>query len=150
MSSNVERTGSSTGEIQRFVGDWYAALDRHAPFEEVEKFLADGAIRFVFPESTVTTHDGLRGWYDTVTRKFFDEAHRVDVADVRPNGGATKVHVSVNWVTRVWTPPEPTSQILEYQADQDWEVEIGADGRPRLRTYVVTGLEPQGDTPALF
>jgi hypothetical protein len=150
MTESIQQTETTVRDIQRFVSDWYVALDRHVPFEEVEQYLVDGEIRFVFPESTVTTHDGLFGWYDTVTRKFFDEAHRVDLADVQLNGDGAQVHVVVNWRTRVWDPPAATSRTLEYEADQDWGIVIGPDGRPRLHTYVVNDLIPRGDTPPLF
>jgi hypothetical protein len=144
-------TDTGTKEIKQFVADWYAALDRHAPFEEIEKFLVPGALRFVFPEVTVTSHAELRDWYETVTSKFFDEAHHVHLVSIRPaQADITRVHVVVNWRTRTWTPPQPASQLLEYEADQDWEVETGADGRPRLRTYTVNALAPQGDTPELL
>lgn len=147
--TSPSQTSVGTGEIERFVADWYRALDRHVPFEDVEAFL-DDEIRFEFPETTVTTYEGLRGWYDTVTNRFFDEEHTVDRVDATLTGDVAEVHVVVTWATRVWTPPEPNSQLLTYQSDQDWEVRVAPDGRPLVRTYRVNNLIPQGDTPELF
>lgn len=145
-----ERTALNVQEIKKLVTDWYVALDRHVSWEEVRTFLHDD-VRFVFPETTVTDYAGLLSWYEVVTRKFFDEAHRVDVADVTPNddGDSVDVHVVVNWRARVWDPPNATSTTLEYEADQDWVVAVRADGRPGIRSYVVKDLTPQGDTPPL-
>ncbi|MBO2448753.1 hypothetical protein J4573_16745 [Actinomadura barringtoniae] len=153
MTSSVSET--TVEQIQQFVADWYVALDRHVPYAEVVRYLDEDGIRFVFPETTVSTVDGLKQWYDTVTNRFFDEAHRVDRADVRFAGDVTgeaaaDVHVVVNWQTSVWNPPEPRSARLEYESDQSWQVSIGADGRPRIRSYTVNNLVPQGDTPELF
>jgi hypothetical protein len=147
--TSVQQTGVTVAQVQRFVADWYSALDRHVPFTQVREYLVPGEVRFAFPETTVTTHEGLKGWYDTVTNRFFDEAHRVDLAEVEFDGDIARVHVVVNWATSVWDAPAATSQRLEYESDQDWEVSV-ADGRPRLRTYVVNSLTPQGDTPELF
>ncbi|GAA3436564.1 nuclear transport factor 2 family protein [Kutzneria kofuensis] len=149
MSIDYQTANSTlTQQIQQFVADWYRALDRHRPWAEIEEYL-DDEVRFVFPETTVDSHQGLHDWYDVVTHKFFDEAHRVDLADVQITGDTARVHVLVNWRTRIWNAPDPDSAILEYEADQDWIVGIGADGRIGLRDYVVNGLEPRGDTPPL-
>lgn len=144
----AERTALDVQEVRQFVSDWYVALDRHVSWEEVRQYLHD-EIRFVFPETTVTDYAGLLSWYETVTRRFFDEAHRVDVADVTLDGDSANVHVVVNWRTRVWDPPNAGSSVLEYEADQDWVVGVRSDGRLGIRTYVVKDLVPQGDTPPL-
>ena len=138
---------TSVAKVQRFVADWYSALDQHVPYTEVREFVADDPIRFVFPEETVTTHDGLAAWYDKVICCFFDESHRIDRVSVAFDGDLARVHVVVNWVTRVWQAPDPISRRLEYVSDQDWEIELGEQWR--LRAYVVNSLTPQGDTPEL-
>jgi hypothetical protein len=138
---------TSVAEVQRFVADWFSALDRHVPYAELRDLVAEGPINFVFPEETVTTHDGLAAWYDKVTCCFFDEQHRIEDVAVTFDGGIARVHVVVNWVTRVWCAPDATSQRLEYKSDQDWEIEPG--DRWRVRAYVVNSLAPQGDTPEL-
>jgi len=148
MTTDTQGTATAVQGVERFVADWYAALDKHVPFDEVADYLAD-QVRFVFPEVTVDTVDGLRDWYERVTRTFFDEAHRVDVTEVSDGGPDTyAVHVVVNWTTRVWDAPAPTSSVLSYDADQSWIVVRGSDGRLGLRDYVVNGLTPVGDTPA--
>jgi hypothetical protein len=149
MPSTTQQTAVGVEEIQRYVADWYVALDRHVPFEKVTEYLAGDEIRFVFPETTVTDLKGLSGWYDTVTGRFFDEAHRVEVADVEIDGDNARVHVVVNWQTSVWNPPQPDSQRLEFEADQSWELDLST-GRPLLKTYVVNSFVPLGDTPELF
>jgi hypothetical protein len=144
----AERTTLDVQDVKQFVTDWYVALDRHVSWEEVRPYLHD-EVEFVFPEVTVRDYSGLLSWYETVTRKFFDEAHRVDVADVTLDGDSARVHVVVNWRTRVWDAPNASSTVLEYDADQDWVVGMRSDGRLGIKTYVVKGLTPRGDTPPL-
>ena len=141
--------GVMTGvaDVQRFVAAWFTALDRHVPYAELREHVAEDPIHFAFPEETVTSHDGLAAWYDKVTCCFFDEQHRVELTEVSLAGDIARVHVVVNWVTRVWCAPDATSSRLEYTSDQDWAIELG--DRPRLRSYVVNTLAPQGDTPEL-
>jgi ketosteroid isomerase-like protein len=149
MTIETRAADTQAREVQQFVADWYAALDRHVPFAEVAEYLDGERVRFVFPEVVVDSVEGLRQWYERVTRTFFDEAHRVDVADVTADGdGGFAVHVVVNWTTRVWEPPAPASSVLSYDADQSWLVVRRPDGRLGLRDYVVDGLQPVGDTPA--
>ena len=138
---------TSVADVQRFVAAWFSALDRHVPYAELRAHVAEDPILFSFPEETVTTHDGLSAWYDRVTGCFFDEEHRIDEASVTFDGDTARVHVVVNWVTRVWCAPDATSSRLEYVADQDWEITLG--DRPRLRSCVVNRLVPQGNTPEL-
>jgi hypothetical protein len=148
MTSSTRAAALTEDQVQAFVADWYATLDRHEPFEAVAKFIDPTRVRFVFPEVTVDDLDGLRDWYVRVTRTFFDEVHRVDVVDVRLTDDVARVHVVVNWTTRVWDPPAAASRILSYDADQTWLV-VAPYGRPLLRDYVVNGLAPVGDTPPL-
>ncbi|PYC86932.1 hypothetical protein C7C46_05440 [Streptomyces tateyamensis] len=148
MTTTVE---TEVQQIKQYVADWYVALDNHVPWDEVTEYLvseADG-IRFIFPEVTVTDYAGLKNWYDTVTNRFFDEAHTVELSDVEAADGFYKVHVIVRWQTRIWNPPQPKSQALDFRADQSWEI-VFVDGKPKLRTYDVTSFVPLGDTPELF
>jgi hypothetical protein len=138
---------TGVADVERFVADWFAALDRHVPYAELRTHVAEEPIHFAFPEESVTDHEGLAAWYDKVTCCFFDEQHRVRQASVTFDGDLARVHVVVNWVTRVWCAPDATSRRLEYESDQDWEIELG--DRPRLRSYVVNSLVPQADTPEL-
>lgn len=147
MSTVQARQQLTEAAVRRLVTGWYEALDRHAPLEQVTPFLvADGAVLH-FPEGTLHGLDAFRGWYETVTHTFFDEIHTVTDVDVRPTGHASaEVKIVVNWQTRVWNPPAPTSEWQGFDAYQTWTVEL-ADGSPRIRTYTVDRLDPMPHGP---
>src|SRR4051812_37892136 len=88
-------------DVRPLVADWYAKLDAHVPVAEYAPLLAPD-VEFRFPEGTVRGFEGFRGWYDTVTRKFFDETHMLKTVDVTPNGDAVDVKVVVNWQASMW------------------------------------------------
>jgi hypothetical protein len=135
--------------VERTVTDWYAALDRHAPVEEVLQHLVPRGLVMHFPEGTVRGLRGFRTWYRTVCRLFFDEAHRVDAVTVRPvTPLSAEVEVAVTWTTRTWRPPAAQSRTLSFDARQSWSVVLH-DGRPRIRTYTVDALTPRPGYPAL-
>jgi len=149
MTTKTTQQSLTRQSIDKFVSEWYTALDEHRPFAELNGFLHSGSIRFVFPEVTVTDRAGLQEWYERVTRTFFDEEHTIRSVETDLGDEDALVRVSVQWKTRVWNPPQPASQILTYVADQTWKVVPGADGRPVIHTYIVDTFTPIGDTPAL-
>lgn len=165
----------SAAEIERFAADWYRALDRHAPVEEVARMVADGTTRFrrpvaagsaqtgasellpaptlefVLPEGVRTGVAAFREWYGGVIRIFFDEVH--SVTEARCTGvrdGIVGVKVLVNWQARRWGPPHPRSEWIGFDADQDWEmVREAATGQPVITRYVVNALRPMPGSAAL-
>lgn len=136
--------------IEKFVADWYAALDRHDPLEEVLPYLLDDGLVMHFPEGTLRGHAGFAEWYEKVTTLFFDEVHEVtEVAVTRtPGASAVAVHVVVNWQARIWTPPAARSTWLGFDADQRWTV-VDRDGAPAVETYTVDALHPMPGSASL-
>jgi ketosteroid isomerase-like protein len=134
--------------VRQMVQDWYDALDRHDPLEQVAPFLASNGLTMKFPEATLRGHDDFAKWYDAVTNRFFDEVHELKQVEVRL---ASPVHadllVIVNWQARIWDPPAPRSQWLGFDATQTWSVVL-QDGTARIRTYSVDDLAPMpGSAP---
>ena len=166
----------STAEIEAFAADWYRALDRHAPVEEIVQMVASETTRFhdfsgvdphsradvfkllpaptlefVLPEGVLTGVAAFREWYDGVIGLFFDEVH--SLTEVRLTGKRGEIvgaKVLVNWQARRWMPPQPRSEWIGFDADQDWEmVRSAATGQPVITRYVVNELRPMPGSPAL-
>lgn len=128
--------------VRRLVKDWYDALDRHDPLEQVTGYLANDGLVMHFPEGTLRGHDGFASWYETVTHRFFDEIHELKSVEVKLTSPVhAEVIVVVNWQTKVWNPPAPRSSWLGFDAAQTWSVVL-QDGAARIRTYTVDGLTP--------
>lgn len=138
----------TTAMTERLVVQWYEALDRHAPFEELARRVVSDGLVMTFPEGTVEGLDAFREWYGTVTHRFFDEVHEVRSVTVGPGAGGLAVAVVVNWQTRVWTPPAACSRWLGFDAHQTWTVVL-EDGTARIRDYVVDRLVPMPGSAAL-
>jgi hypothetical protein len=132
-------------ETRTFAEDWYRALDVHAPIEQLLPMLVDQELEMVFPEVTSHGHAGFRDWYDTVTRKFFDEEHTVKEVKMVSSGDDAELRVVVNWKAKIWDPPKPRSEQLNFDATQRWVVRRSDEtGQPIIVTYVVEALEPCG------
>jgi hypothetical protein len=128
--------------IRRLAEDWYRKLDVHAPFEELVPMVVPEGLEMLWPEGPTHGIDGFKGWYDRVTRVFFDEVHTVKSVDVARRGDEAEVKVVVNWQAKVWNPPEPNSKWLGMDARQTWVVRPSEDGqRPVIARYVVDGLD---------
>lgn len=129
-------------QIRNAVVRWYRALDRHDELADVLPYLADDELEMVLPETTVRGHAGFKGWYETVTNRFFDEEHTVKSVDVELHGPTSATaRVLVNWQAKIWDPPEPTSKWLGFDAYQTWELEL-RDGNPVLTRYSVDVFDP--------
>jgi hypothetical protein len=136
-------------EVKRVVDDWYLKLDVHAPVEELLPMLATEGLEMVFPEATLTTIDGFKGWYHAVTNRFFDEVHEMKRLDIAPRGDEADVSLVVNWQAKIWNPPDAKSQWLGFDARQTWIVARAADGRVVVKKYVVDGLDPMPGSASL-
>jgi hypothetical protein len=140
----------SEPDVRQFAADWFAALDRHDDIGRLLPMLADDGLEMRFPEGTSYGHAGFRQWYDTVTRRFFDEVHTLtEVTPTGTDGAGTDVRVTVNWQARIWDPPAPRSTWIGFDARQSWRLEPGPGGRPRISLYVVDSLEPMPGSAAL-
>ncbi|WP_415947768.1 nuclear transport factor 2 family protein [Streptomyces sp. KLOTTS4A1] len=126
--------------IRTFATDWYVALDRHVPLEEVLAFITDD-LEFAVPEDTFLGHDGFARWYEAVTNLFFDEEHTVTKVDAVIEGDRAIVQVIVNWQAKVWKRPAARSEWLGFDADQTWTVVPGPNG-PQISKYTVNALDP--------
>jgi len=128
-------------EINDLADRWYKALDVHAPIEELYAMLLDEGNEMVWPEGPTHGHAEFKGWYDRVTRIFFDEVHTLTKVEPRIDGDHAEVEVVVNWQAKVWNPPEPKSKWLGFDAYQTWEVVRSPEsGVPVIKRYVVDNL----------
>ncbi|HEV2636422.1 MAG TPA: nuclear transport factor 2 family protein [Actinocrinis sp.] len=136
-------------EIQKFVEDWYVALDVHDPIEQVEPYLTPQGLVMTFPEGTLHGLSGFREWYKTVTHRFFDEEHAVTSvqADWRPDG-TVGAKVVVNWQARIWDAPAARSVWLGFDAYQTWVLGRNGD-KPVILSYVVDELKPMPGSASL-
>ncbi|MFL6122641.1 nuclear transport factor 2 family protein [Actinophytocola sp.] len=135
--------------VRAMARDWYQALDRHDPVEDVLPYLVTDGLVMVFPEATLRGLDDFRGWYRTVTHRFFDEVHELDEVTVRfDEAGVAHTRVVVRWEATVWDAPAARSTWLGFTATQTWEV-VAGDGVPKIRRYVVDELDPMPGSAAL-
>jgi SnoaL-like domain len=136
-------------DVQQLVKDWYDALDRHDPLDQVTPFLADDGLVMNFPEGTLRGPEEFASWYHTVTHLFFDEVHDIKLVETRLTSPVhAEVTVVVNWQAKVWTPPNARSVWKGFDAAQTWSVVL-QDGTARIRTYTVDGLTPMPGSPGL-
>ena len=137
-------------EIADMADRWYKALDVHAPIEELYGMLLDEGNEMLWPEGPTYGHEGFKGWYDKVTRLFFDEVHTITKVDSAIDGERADVEVVVNWQAKTWNPPEPKSNWLGFDAYQTWEVVRSPEtGAAVIKRYVVDNLEPMPGSPGL-
>jgi hypothetical protein len=133
--------GSTEDEVRELAEAWYEKLDVHAPFEELVPLVASEGLEMYWPEGPTFGIDGFKGWYERVTRTFFDEVHTLKEVAVTQRGDEADVKVVVNWQARVWDPPEPRSKWLGMDAYQTWVVRRSQDGRPIIQKYTVDRME---------
>lgn len=134
--------------VRSFVAEWFSALDRHAPEQEVLPLVAEDPT-VVLPEATLRSVAEFREWYRTVTHRFFDETHTLTRLDVRldsPEEAA--VSLVVNWQANIWDPPAAKSVWLGFDATQDWTV-VRRDGRLAISVYDVKELAPMPGSASL-
>ncbi len=130
------------GAVRQLVDDWYRALDVHAPFEELVPLVSSTGLEMYWPEGPTFGVDGFRGWYERVTRTFFDEVHTLKELAITPRGDEADVKLIVNWQAHVWDPPEARSKWLGMDARQTWVVRRSEDGsRMVIQKYVVDGMD---------
>lgn len=130
------------GAVRQLVDGWYRALDVHAPFEDLVPLVASTGLEMYWPEGPTFGVDGFKGWYERVTRTFFDEVHTLKELVITPRGDEADVTLVVNWQAHVWNPPEPKSKWLGMDARQTWVVRRSEDGsRVVIAKYVVDGMD---------
>ena len=134
-------TQLSEATVKKLVDDWYVALDVHVPFEEIVPFVASSGLEMFWPEGPTYGVDGFKGWYDRVTRTFFDEVHTMKDLTITPRGDEADVKLVVNWQAKVWNPPDAKSKWLGMDARQTWVVRLSDDGQPVIQKYVVDGID---------
>lgn len=136
--------------IRTLVADWYVALDRHVDLQDAFPYLVDAGLEMRFPEVTARGHAGFADWYKAVTNRFFDEVHTVTSVDfLSRSPDLATLKVFVNWQAKIWNPPAAKSQWLGFDAEQTWEVVPGADGNPKIKTYIVEALRPMPGSASL-
>jgi hypothetical protein len=131
-------------QLRSYATNWFAALDRHADIDSLLPLLADDELEMHFPEGVQKGHAGFRSWYDSVTRRFFDEVHELkEFAVTRHDDTRAEIRLIVNWQAKIWDPPEPRSKWLGFDATQTWEVRRspGTSDLQMVR-YIVNTLNP--------
>jgi hypothetical protein len=112
----------TNAEIKKLATEWYRKLDVHAPLAEVTPMLTSKGLEMKFPEATLRTPADFAGWYDRVTRIFFDEVHKVKEVDATITDEGADVKVVVHWEASVWNPPAANSRRIKMDAYQTWYV----------------------------
>jgi SnoaL-like domain len=136
--------------VKELVDKWYHLLDVHAPVEELVPLLAEDGLEMYWPEGPTFGVDGFKGWYERVTRTFFDEVHTMKDLAITSRGDTADVKLVVNWQARVWNPPDAKSKWLGMDARQTWVVGLSADGSHAVvQKYVVDGLDPMEGSASL-
>lgn len=137
-------------EVNELVFRWYKKLDVHAPVEEVLPMLITEGLEMKFPEATLKSIDEFKEWYKTVTNKFFDEVHTLQLVNIDVNGDTAEVKVVVNWQAKIWNPPDAKSKWLGFDAYQTWVVkkEVSTD-KAVIAVYAVDNLEPMEGSAVL-
>jgi hypothetical protein len=141
-------TRLSEAAVKKLVDDWYLALDVHAPVDQLVPLLASSGLEMYWPEGPTFGVDEFKGWYDRVTKTFFDEVHTMKELVITPRDDEADVKLVVNWQARVWNPPDAKSKWLGMDARQSWVVR-SEDGRPVIKKYVVDGLDPMEGSASL-
>lgn len=137
-------------EVWTFSEAWYRALDEHVPAAEIVPMVSDAGLEFHLPEGVLRGVDAFQGWYEGVVRIFFDEVHTLTSVEVSSPGERAIVQVVVNWQARRWTPPDPRSEWIGFDAYQEWEMARSpVTGRPVITRYVVNELRPMAGSPPL-
>lgn len=133
--------------IRAFAENWYVALDRHLPLEQVLALITED-LEFKVPEDTFHGHRDFARWYAAVTNRFFDEVHTVTKVEPVIEGDRAIVRVLVNWQFKIWDAPAARSQWGGFDADQTWTVVAGPDG-PQIKEYTVNDLAPMPGSVSL-
>jgi hypothetical protein len=137
-------------EVKELVFKWYRKLDVHANIEDVLPMLISDGLEMRFPEGTLKSIEGFKGWYDTVTNKFFDEVHTLSLVDAVIDGDEASVKVVVNWQAKVWLPPEAKSKWLGFDAYQTWIVKRDpVTSKAVIAVYIVDSLDPMEGSATL-
>jgi quinol monooxygenase YgiN len=139
----VRQLGAPLGqeEVERFAGDWFERLNRHADLAEMLPLIADDGLEMVFPERTLRSRADFADWYAAVGRAYRDQDHVVKRVQVTPGPAGTDVDVTVTWRA---VATEDGSRIAA-NAEQSWTlVRSQATGEPAIRTYRVRTFQPIG------
>ena len=140
----------TNAEIKKLATEWYRKLDVHAPVAEVTPLLAAKGLEMKFPEATLRTYAEFEGWYDRVTRLFFDEVHIVEEVTSKTNGDSADVKVVVHWEASIWNPPAAKSQRIKLDAFQTWRVARSPEtDQPVITSYAVDKFEYAPDSARL-
>lgn len=140
----------SAAEVRQLVNTWFANLDVHAPLAEMLPMLVDTGLEMRLPEGTLHNATEFQHWYETVTRRFFDEVHTMKELNIRPQEDLANVALVVNWQAHIWNAPAPRSQWIDFDATQRWVVKRSPrTQQPVIATYIVQALTPMPGSASL-
>jgi hypothetical protein len=149
MTTTPEKSVLAEEGVRALARDWFRALDRHEPWERVARFLVPVGLTVVLPELTLRTPDDVQAHHEASLLRYFDEVRELTRTDVRLlSGREAELSLTVNWQTKVWTPPEPVSVWKGFDIDQTWTV-VWYENEPRIRSIVVHQTTPMPGSPAL-
>jgi len=144
----------SDSTIRTLANEWFEALDRHAPLDEVMRFLSnDDEFEMRLPEGVLRGSSGFADWYGMATTRFFDQRQTITSLATESTGDEAdevSVDIDVNWQARTRNPSGPTSQWIGFDVKQTWVVVPGSDGTgAKIKTYSINGLTPMPGSASL-
>jgi hypothetical protein len=129
-------------EVNELVFDWYKKLDIHTGVEEILPLINSSEFEMRLPEATLRSAEDFKGWYHSVTNKFFDEIHDMKMLNVDIAADTANVKLVVNWQAHVWNPPAAKSTWLGFDAYQSWVVKRDdKTGGATISSYTVDKLD---------
>jgi hypothetical protein len=140
----------TTKEVETLASTWYKKLDVHAPLVELLPLVASDGLEMVFPEAALRSPAEFEGWYERVTRIFFDEVHTLKQVKPTITDDGAQVQVVVHWEASVWNPPAAKSQRIKLDAYQTWTVVRDSEtSMPVIARYTVDELKYDADSAKL-
>jgi len=137
-------------EIENFVKKWYDKLDVHAPMVEILPMLSEEGLYMVFPEAVLKGLASFESWYQSVTRIFFDEVHKVKKVSSKIQKDKADLKIIVHWEASKWNPPARFSDRIKLDAYQSWKIKRSPKtGKIVVTKYVVDKLVYTKDSAKL-
>ncbi|MER7183126.1 nuclear transport factor 2 family protein [Streptomyces hyaluromycini] len=128
------------GAVVRLAEEWFAALDRRAPVDELLPLLVPSGLVLHFPEGVYREREGFRVWYEAAHRRLGTGAHAVTAIDVRLNDGpSAEVGLTVDWQGSR-RDALGRRRRTAHETRQIWTVAQQGGNTPQIRTCSVTGL----------
>lgn len=130
-------------EVKELIYYWFKKLTDHDPIEDILPMLDTNDLEMHFPDTKIKSEEEFRGWYQTVTNRFFDQVHELKMLDIEINGTTANIKLVVNWQARTWDPPQGYSKWEGVYVHQSWVIQRNkSTGKPVINRYIVDKFEP--------